>query len=66
MELGWKKFVHIRFSDGRERVLTLMPGERFPLIDSYVVVDNDELQGIVKPEQSGLFRPGVKDERDDK
>ncbi|MFT3770202.1 MAG: hypothetical protein QM820_32635 [Minicystis sp.] len=55
-DAGWKKFIRIRSEDGRERVLTLIPGTPLPLLDGYVVVKDDTYQGGVQPEQQDTFK----------
>ena len=55
-DVGWKKFISIRFSDGGERVMVLVQGDNFPLLDGYVVIENDTFQGSIELERSELFR----------
>lgn len=54
--VGWNKYVSIRFLDGHERVLKFVGGDRFPLLDEYVVIENDTFVGIIYPERAGLFK----------
>lgn len=53
---AWKKYIHIRSSDGRDRVITLVQGEGFPILESILIVDNDEYRCTAMSEQDGLFR----------
>jgi hypothetical protein len=51
-----RKYIRIRFSDGKERVLTLVGGDEFPLLDEYMVLENDALVGVICLERGGLFQ----------
>ncbi|MGK3997619.1 hypothetical protein [Sorangium sp. So ce1024] len=54
--VDWKKFINIRLGGGHERVLVLVQGDEFPLLDGYVVIEQDKHQRAIQPERGGLYR----------
>ncbi|NUQ79627.1 MAG: hypothetical protein HUU21_39480 [Polyangiaceae bacterium] len=54
--VGWNKYISIRLANGHERVLKFVKGDTFPLLDEYVVIENDTFIEIIYPERAGLFK----------